>query len=294
MDQLERAITQLNKAEQQALACTYSPLYTVPLQQGIHKDITVALIFRAVIKCYEIVTHVQSIDFEPFYQSLTDYTSALVHMQSPDHLLGLLQSIVRLLAARSGDDPISVLMDWSWLDAIVENQRVKGTFGIGGEKVVTVVHHLQPYWAATLNYAEQSGGIFKTVEGRSALILADATSTQTPVIGHLLSKDPSLPAIQAGINTFNLLDKQTIALPALISQDMAEKAMKAYTNQRTSELGATVVKMIGLIYLPAAFVRYKTKNGGQREIIVSRLNFVNQELNNVLSQTHQFLHQYGA
>ncbi|HLI05441.1 MAG TPA: hypothetical protein VKV40_02630 [Ktedonobacteraceae bacterium] len=293
IDQLDRALEQLNKADQQAASCTYNPLYTVPLQQGIQKDIMAAHIFRAVVKCYEIVTRTQSVEFEMFYEHLMQYVRSLVQIQSPDQLLGLLQSIYRLLAARSGNEPIPILMDWSWLEATVENRRGKPTLGMGGETVGTVIHHFQPYWVATLNYAEKSGLIFKSGTGRSALILVDATSIEKPMIGHLLVNDPNLPALQAGLNTFNFLDQQTMALPALISQDMAEKAMKVYANQRASQLGATIVTMIGLIYLPVAFVRYLSKNGDKREIIVDRLNLVNQNLANMLNQTYHFLHQYG-
>ncbi len=291
--QIDRAITQLSKAEQQARACTYNPLYTVPLQQGIQKDIMVALIFRAVVKCYEVVARTQPVEFGPFYEHLIYYVRVLVNIQSPNHLLGLLQSIARLLAARSGADPIAVLMDWSWLDTTVESQRMKSTFGLGGETVGMVARHLQPYWVARLNYAEKSGIISKTGTSRSGFILADATSTGTPVVGHLLVNDPKLPAIQAGTNTFNFLDKQMIALPALMSEEMAERAMKA-ASQQASELGATSVKMMGLMYLPVAFVRYVAKNGDKREIIVGCLNFVNQSLTNTLSQTYHFLQQYGA
>jgi hypothetical protein len=52
--------------------------------------------------------------------------------------------------------------------------------------------------------------------------------------------------------------------------------------------------MMGLMYLPVAFVRYVAKNGDKREIIVGCLNFVNQSLTNTLSQTYHFLQRYGA
>jgi hypothetical protein len=290
--QLDRAIVALGKAEQQAIICTYNPLYAVPLQQGVQKDIMVAQIFRAIVKCYEVVTHTQSIEFGAFYDTLMDYVRALASIQSPDQVLGLLQSISVLLAARSGDDPVRILIDWSWLEPLVEGNRLKPTFGTP-ETVGNVICHYHPYWVAALNYAEKSGIIFKSGTGREALILVDATATGTPLVKHVLANDPNLPALQAGINTFNLLDKQTMALPALLSQDMAEKAMKAYASQNASQLGATIVKMIGLIYLPTAFVRYVGKNGN-REILVSRLNLVNQNLTNLLMQTEKFLRQYGA
>lgn len=289
--QLDRAMEQLNRAEQLALACVYNPLYTVPLQQGIQKDLMVARIFYAIVKCYEIVTRVQSVDFKSFYEDLMTYTTTLTRNQSPNQLLGLIQSIGRLLAARSGDEPIPVLLDWSWLEMTIESNRMKPTFG-AAETVGSVNFHFHPYWIATLNYAEKSGIIFKSGTGREALILVDATSTNSPIIGHLLVNDPILPAIQQATHSFNFLDKRVMALPALLSQEMAEKAMKAYANQHSRELGATIVKMIGLLYLPVAFVRYTGKNAN-REVVLGRLNFINKSLAGALAQTHQFLQKYG-
>lgn len=290
--QLDRALAQYRTAAQQASASTYNPLYTVPLQQGIQKDIMTAQVFSAIIKCYEVVLRTQPVEFGAFYHHLAQYTRALGAIRSPDQLLGLLQSIGRMLAARSGDAPVPVIADWSWVDAAVEMNKRKPAFG-AAETVTAVMRHFHPYWIAVLGYAEKQGVIFKTGTGREALILADATSVSTPIIGYLLANDPLLPVIHAGISNYNLLDKQVMALPALISREMAEQAMKQFTAQRAAELGATNVKMIDLIYLPVAFVRYLGKNQS-REILVGRLNFVNQHLGDALIQTHQFLQQYGA
>lgn len=292
LNQVERAMIQLSKAEQQAFACTYNPLYTVPLQQGIQRDLLIARVFYAALKCYEMVSRTQSVEFKPFFEHLNGYIRSLVNIQSPDELLGLFQGIGHLLAARSGDNPIPIVMDWSWLDTVIEGNRRKSTFG-GSETVDTILRHFHPYWVATLSYAEKSGFISKSATGRESLILADATSTGAPIIGHVLVNDPSLSIIQTGMNNFNLLDKQLVALPALISRNMAEKAMKAYTSRQAAELGATNIKMLGLIYLPAAFVRYIGKKEN-RELVIGRLPFVNQTLGNALLQTQQFLQQYAV
>lgn len=290
--QLDRALAQYITAAQQASECNYNPLHTVPLQQGIQKDIMIAQIFTAIVKCYEVILRAHQVEFVTFYNHLVQYTRALVTVRSPDQLLGLLQSIERMIAARSGDAPVPVVADWTWLDTAVEANRRKPTFG-AAETVGAVAHHFHPYWVATLNYAEKQGVIFKSGTGREALILVDATSVGTPIVGYLLANDLLLPVIYAGINNYNLLDKQIMALPALISRDIAQQAMKQLTNQRAAELGATIIKMIDLIYLPVAFVRYIGKNQN-REILVGRLNFVNQNLGNVLMKTHQFLLEFRA
>ncbi len=293
LSQLERAVNQLTNADSQANASTYNLQYTVPLQEGIQKDIMIAQLFQAIIKCYQVVIQSRPVEFNAFYTHLLNYTRTLTTIQSPSQLLGLLQSIGQLLAARSGVAPVPVLADWSWLDVVIEGNRRKPTFGTP-ETVGVVVRHYHPYWVATLNYAEKKGIIFTVGTGREALILVDATAVNAPVVGHLLVNDPVLPAIYNGINTYNLLDKQLMALPSLISSDMAVRAMKQYTSQKVAELGTATIKLIGLIYLPVAFVRYVDKKNQTREILVGRLNFVNQNLGSTLSQTHQFLQQYGS
>lgn len=291
--QLDRALAQYTQAAQQAAASTYNPLYVVPLKQGIQKDMLLAQVFYEIIKCYEVVAQTGQVEFGAFYQQLIQYTRALVSVQSPDQMLGLVQSICRLLAARSGSSPTAVLTDWSWLDAAIEANRRKPTFGAAEKTGSPPKRHYHPYWVATLNYAEKQGIIFKTGAGREALILIDATSVDAPIIGYLLANDPALPVISSTLSAYGVLDQQLMALPALLSRDMAEQAMKRYASQHTAELGATVVKMVDLIYLPVAFVSYVGKNQ-TREILLGRLNFVNQNLRNALGQTYQFLQQYGA
>lgn len=292
LDQLDRALAQYAKAAQQAAASTYAPKYTVSLQQGIQKDVMLAQVFYAIVKCYEIVIRTRPVEFGAFYNHLIQYTRALVVFQSPDQLLGLVQSIERLLSARSGGAPVPMVADWSWLDAAIQANRRKATFG-AAETSSEPVRHFHPYWVATLNYAEKQGIIFKSGTGRESLILIDATSVATPVVGYLLANDTALPVISAGMNNYSLLNKELMALPALLSRDMAEQAMKQFAIQHSAELGATVVNMIDLIYLPVAFVRYTGKNQ-TREMLLGRLNFVSQNLGQTLMQTYQFLQQYGA
>jgi hypothetical protein len=290
--QLERSLGQYQRAEQQATACTYNPLYTVPLQQGIQKDMQALQVVTGIIRCYQVIQHSSQVEFRAFYQDIMQYVYTLTSIQSFSQLLGLLDALRRMLAARAGEAPMPVINEWSWLQAALNSNTRKARFG-KSEKVESVVRHLHPYWIATLHYAEKQGKIFKSASERSAFILADATSANVSVVGYLLTNDPLLPIIEQGTRNFNLLDKQIMVAPALVSRDRAEQMMKQYAIQHAAELGATNVKMLDIIYLPVAYVQYKGKNQ-QRQLLISRVNFVNQNLSNVLAQTHQFLHQYGA
>lgn len=291
--QLDRAISQLEKAQQQAHTCTYNPLYTVPLQQGIQKDILTAHIFQAILKCYEIVAYMHPEEFGAFYERLMQYIYCLARIQSADHLYWLLISVGRVMAARAGDAPLPVLMDWNWLDPALESNRHKPSFGISGETAQVIRPHYHPYWVARLNYTEVGGFIDKKGMVREGLILVDATCIDMPLVMHMLSNDPSLPVISAGIHNFNFLEKQVVSLPALLTRDMAEKAMKAYTNQHESLLKMATFKTIGVVYLPAASVRYTSKIK-YRNIMLGRLPVVNQDINNILMQTQQFQQDYGV
>ncbi len=287
--QLERSLDQYRKTEQQAVLCTYNPLYTVPLQQGIQKDMAVIQLIYVIIKCYMVIPQTDSVDFRAFYAQTLQYAYSLTTIQSSGQLLGLLDSLQRMLAARAGTAPLPVINEWSWLQAVLEANIRKSVFG-PTETIGTVTRHLHPYWIATLNYAEKQGVIFKSGMGRSALIFADATTNET-LVGCLLTNDPLLPIINQGLNNYNLLDQEMMSVPALVSRERAEQMMKHYTNQRASELGTTNVKMLGVVYLPVAHVQYNGKNQ-QRTMLISRLNVVNQHLGQVLAQTYHFLQQY--
>jgi hypothetical protein len=290
--QLERSLSQYAKADQQASACTYNFLYTVPLQQGIQKDMMITQIISAIVKCYQFMQNSTQLGFLTFYDQILHYVHSLVPVQSFAQLSGLVDSLRDLLAARSGETPLPVINEWSWLQAAINGNKHKSNF-FSYETVGTVINHLHPYWIAELLYTEKQGMISKSGKVCTGFILADATSVGTPIVGCLLANDPLLPVINQGVNTYNLLDKQLTALPALVSSDRAEQMMKQYASQHAAELGATNVKIKSLIYLPVAFVQYLGKNQ-RREAFIGRLSFVNQNLSNMLHKTYQFLYQCGV
>ncbi len=292
--QINNVLAQLNKAYQLARVCTYNPLYTSPLEQGIQKDITVARIVLAVATSFEFVTRTQSEEFKPFYIRLLRYANSLAKFQNAEHLLWLLTSVGRVLAAQAGDAPLPVVKDWSWLEATVEANRRKATLGMAGETAQVQAQHYHPYWVAELSYSAVSGGVLtKKVSVHKGFLLVDATSTEeAPVITPVVNTDSALPLVQVGLQSFQLLDKQIVSLPAVMTYDMAARAMKAYTYTHETELKILAVRMIGVLYLPVASVCYTVKNK-QRTMIVGRLNGINQHVEHALKQTQKFLHEPG-
>lgn len=290
--QLGRAIAQLKKAHQQANTCRYSSLYTIALKDGIEKDIVVAEIFQAVLRCYEMAVYRQEVEFAKFYKHLIDYVHNLADIQSADHLLWLLQSVCRMLEARCGNRPLPVLMDWSWVDPTVESKRRQSIFGLNGEKSKVMCYYWHPYWAVKVNYSELGRLIDKKGIAREGLVLVDATSPDQPIGRHLLVNDPSFPEISASIYNFRYLDKQGGSLPALFRADAAERAVRAYANRYMIGLHVTNIKAVHVVYLPAASVRYTGKKQS-REIIMSGLGMVNQHMNTMLGKTQEFLQIYA-
>jgi hypothetical protein len=292
---LGRAIAELEKARQQAHTCMYNSLYTVPLEQGIQKDITVARVFEKVIACYETVARTRSVEFRRFYKRLTSYIYGLTQIQSASDLLWLLTSVHHLLKIRSGNAAVPALLDWSWLDPAIESNRSTSFFGLGGEKSEKMLQHYHPYWAATVNYTGIDGFFSKKGSICEGLILVDATSLNTPVGIFLPTGDPFLPAIlrtSTDRHTYIALGKQMVALPALLCVDTAERSVKAFADQYLAEMNVTNIRMIHVVYLPAASIRYTSKRQS-REIVKSSLKDINQNLGNVLMQTQQFLRAYG-
>jgi hypothetical protein len=94
-----------------------------------------------------------------------------------------------------------------------------------------------------------------------------------------------------GLHSFQLLDKQIVSLPAVLTLDMAEKAMKAYAHMHEAELKILAPpRMLGILYLPVASVCYTVKNK-QRNVVLGHLNGINQHLEQALKQTKEFLYK---
>ncbi|HEV2661659.1 MAG TPA: hypothetical protein VGU68_13710, partial [Ktedonobacteraceae bacterium] len=278
--QVGNVIAQLEKAQSLALACTYNPLYTVPLQQGIQKDMTTARIFQAVVVDYEVATRTRAEEFRPFYERLMRYARHLASIESAEHLLWLLTSIGRVLLARAAEAPLPVVKDWTWLDAAVAGQWRKAP----GQ----VVQHYHPYWIAQMNYTEVGGVVVKRASAREGFLLADASSIGAPIIVAVTAHDAVFPRMEAGLRNFQLLDQQVVSLPAVLPYEKAEQAIRAYAYAHEAELKVLATRMLGILYLPAASIRYVDKNG-KRDIVVSCLKNINQDLAQALKQTQEFL-----
>ncbi len=284
LNQVGNVIAQLEKAQRLALACTYNPLYTVPLQQGIQKDITTARIFRAIVIDYEVATRTHPEEFGPFYERLLSYARHLVSIESAEHLLWLLTSIGRVLLARAAEAPVAVVKDWTWLNAAIDGQRHR----ISGE----VMRHYHPYWIAQMNYTEIGGVFVKKASVREGFLLADASRIDASIVVPITGNDPTFPVLQAGRHNFQLLDQQIVSLPAVLPYNKAEQAIRVYAYAHEAELRVLATRMLGIIYLPAASIRYSVKNG-KKDSIVSCLRSINQDLAQALKQTQEFLsHRY--
>jgi len=280
--QVGNVIAQLEKAQRLALACTYNPLYTVPLQLGIQKDITTARIFQAIVTNYGVATRRRAEEFRPFYRRLLRYARNLARIESAEHLHWLLTSIGRVLLARAAEAPLPVVKDWTWLNAMVDGQRNK----ISGQ----VVRHYHPYWIAQMNYTEVGGMFVKRASVREGFLLADASGIDAPIVVAVTGNDAAFPFMQAGLQNFQLLDQQIVSLPAVLPYDKAEQAIRDYAYAHEAELRVLATRMLGILYIPAASIRYIDKKG-RREVVVSCLRNINQDLAQALKQTQEFLAQ---
>jgi hypothetical protein len=285
--QVSQALAQLEKSQKLADTCAYNPLYTVSLQHGIKKDITGARIFQAIVSSYEVVTRTQTCVFSTFYRHLMTYVHHLAHIQDAEHLLWLLISISRVLTARAGEAPLPVIKDWQWLEQAVSQHRRAGLLGLNKEQGEIKLHFFHPYWVARLNYTTIDGKLVKKANVREGLLLVDATSVNAPLVVPLIGNNPALPIVQVGAQRSELLEKQIVSLPALMTRAMAERAMRNYTARQH----ATLRNLIGIVYLPVAVVQYR-KRRKQREQVLSLVQLVNQHVEMNVAQTMEFLRMY--
>jgi hypothetical protein len=77
----------------------------------------------------------------------------------------------------------------------------------------------------------------------------------------------------------------------VLPYEKAEQAIRAFAYAHEAELKVLATRMLGILYLPAASIRYIDKNG-KRDVVVSCLRNINQDLAQALKQTHEFLAQH--
>jgi hypothetical protein len=289
--QINAVLVQLDRAAQLALTCTYNQFYASSLREGIQKDITIAKIVLAVATCFEVVTRTRAAEFKHFYKQLMQYIQNLTKVQSAEHLLWLLTSVRRVLSARAGDAPLPVVKDWSWLEGAIEANRHKAAFGTSGEAAQVLAQHYHPYWVAHISYSAIGGVLVKKASAHKGFLLVDATAPDVFVVATVLESDAAQAIIEVGLQSFQLLDKQIVSLPAILTLDMAERAMKSYMHTHEAELKTLATRMLGVLYLPVVSVCYTNKNK-QRTVILGHLNGINQHLEQALKQTQAFLHEH--
>jgi hypothetical protein len=287
--QVERGLEHLKKSQQLAESCTYNPLYTVSLLHGIQKDITGARIFQMAVGSYEVVTRTFPCAFPLFYRNLLGYVLQLLPVQDAEHLLWLLTSVCRVLTARAGEAPLPIVKDWRWLEGAIGQQCRRGFLGLGGERSELKTHFFHPYWVAHLHYTDVGGKLLKKARVGEGLLLIDATSVKNPLVSTLVSPDPTLPIVQAGMQQPSLFDKSMVSLPALLTHAMAERALKSYATR--SALKILSSRMLGVVYLPVAIVSYQSRRQ-RRERVISQVSLVNQNIYKDLALTQEFLRTY--
>jgi len=153
---------------------------------------------------------------------------------------------------------VPIHVDFSWADAIIETNRKKKTWGLFGveEETAETSQWLAPVWIGDATLSTSSGTVFKEGSESAAVVMVDACmpdATKVTLITRASHPAQSLEPTAGGFGSHQF------GLPRSTAEQAA-KIFKLALDRRTDVRNASV-KVRGIAWVPATYVRYESKEG---------------------------------
>lgn len=259
-EELSAAVRGYQEALDLADRSGYSPMETVPWRHGVEKEIALLGLMSSLLSCYDRAAANRNSSFFDFQRAvLTFVQQSRVPVTCPRDLSAVAEGLTSVLEAKRGSRGLSRYPDWSWLDSAVETSRGKKTLFVGvNEEVQGVEQFWQPFWLATLNFSQSEGAVFKSGTSKQALLLVDATVVNQSHVSFLEESNP----LNGKVDSASRLEPVDgrLSLPALLAEDVAQKALDAYARSNPALRNAKVT-MKKVVYLPVGIATYGSKQG---------------------------------
>jgi hypothetical protein len=269
----------------------HSPMQTVPWRHGVEKEVALVGLQAALLNAYDRVVANTGGSFFEFQSALVDFVrQSKAPVADPQGLAAVADGLALLVEARRGGRALPRLADWSWLCDFQENNRRKKVLFVGTEEQIEgLEQYWQPFWLASLSFSQSEGAIFKSGSAKQALMLLDATSPQQ-WFASTIEGGSGLSASLQGATQRKVPD-QRLTLPSLVTEASAQKVLEGYARSNPM-LRNPKVTLRQVIYLPAARVVYKSKEG-TRVLVGSVITSVNRNTDQLRHATGVFVQRYA-
>jgi hypothetical protein len=253
---LDEIKVSLHEAATEIEASGHSPADAMPLVLGINQEIAAATVFARWLAAYDTLSSRVDIAFSAFITEIGPLLGGAGGELGAD----VLEAAGLAVRALRRETAVGVVGDFGWVDAWVEGQRAKKTFGLFGaeESVEALEKFLLPVWVAEVTFSKSAGAVFKAgVEGKGIAIV-DACGPSAAKVQ--IFTDLTQPLPQA-VLTEQPLPSASVALPrstAALVQPLMLQALRA-----RPELLNPQVRMKGMAFAAAAVVQLRSSKGGR-------------------------------
>jgi hypothetical protein len=276
---IDPLIAKLDQASEACLAAASEmevtgrePKDTVPAAEGARND---AQVIRMLADCMRIFAEsgaaeagTQFTEFETVLEQMIEVATP----RNPDiHWLnGFLANVARHLGALDGSLQVPIVDDFSWVDPIAK-AGINNSFFAGKETFSIEDRHLVPFWLAAIHFSEQSGAWFwKKGQSVAGLLFMDASRHGGQCF--IEPGDSTLANLtQVALDAPRGLGSAIPAFTPITSSDSALRGMKSAIASDPKYRGSHF-RIIGLVYLPVATIRYTNKKESRLDVLLPGLN----------------------
>lgn len=262
---LENSAAECEAAALKMEASGREPKELVPAAEGARND---ALAIRALADCVRLFGGSgadEGIAFSEFQGALAE---VIDHATDSSSDVQWLEQFVEGLslhmdAVYSGKS-VMVLHDFHWLDERTASQAKSSMFA-GKETPNIDQKVLMPFFVAGLEFSKEKGLIFRKGQAAQALLLQDISRLNSATFV-VPPENPVSAQVYRAIEAEASMGTSTKSVVPVLSRDRALATMKRFINSTPGYAGG-YPKPIGIVYLPAAAVRYVNKKGERAEFL---------------------------
>jgi len=264
---------------------------TVPAVSGTRED---ARVMKILCDCVSIFSDTgcaeSGIEFEKFLQMLRQtFAGAMPANANIDWVDDYIGNMSIYLGAKEGKAEVAVINDFGWVKTVAE-AGCKSSLLSGKETVNSVEHILLPCWTAAINFSEQSGIIWKKGQGAAGYLYCDAGRPDGDCFIEPGETELAINTARALETPKSLAESAKIIAP-IVCEDHAKWKMKKFVSD-SQQFSNSHVKMIGMVYIPAAIIEYANKKSQRVAYLLPDANsseFNSMEFTNVSIGNSQIL-----
>ena len=250
----ERAIAEIEVSGREAKE-------TAPASEGSRND---AMAIRMLADCTRIYSQcaVESKeDFTEFVGTIAVAIDKAKTQESDANWLNMfLSNLGRYLSAMAGDSEEPIVSDFSWAESAAA-AGARRSFLDGNETTYTQDHMLLPFWVAEIPISEQKGRLFKKGQEAKGWVFMEASRPSNFCFLELGDSSLAGQCLKAFESPQSA--SQFAMVAPTVSSDTALKYVTTFIHGSKLYCGG-IVKMIGIVYLPAVLVRYVNRKGERR------------------------------